>query len=200
MPAGGYVGLEGTCDGSAGSDNLIGALDPGTPPERGAELGEQLLRYGRLDNEAIANVVSFLEKASESGDLCRYGGVDVRQVMLAFFGQVLCVPDPVARFASAGRFVMPQLAMQALDELDAFAERSAERFCALIIKISKILQTVFPTAAFVRVTMVAAFAGCLEQILVFEIAALDELADENLGESERFYEFLSHWLLLVSIP
>ena len=45
----------------------------------------------------------------------------------------------------------------------------------------------------------AALAGGLEQILVLKTAAFDELADENLGESERFYELLSHWLLLVSI-
>jgi hypothetical protein len=124
----------------------------------------------------------------------------MRQVVLAFFGQVLRVPDPVTGLASTGRLVMPQLAVQALYELDAFAERSAERFSSLFIEIPKILQAVFPPTAVVGITVLAAFAGGFEQILVFETAAFDELADENLGESERFYELLSHWLLLVSIP
>jgi hypothetical protein len=48
--------------------------------------------------------------------------------------------------------------------------------------------------------VVAAITRRFKQVLVLEIAAFDELADENLGESERFYELMSHWFLLFSIP
>jgi hypothetical protein len=64
--------------------------------------------------------------ASRSGCLCSYGRINVWQMVLAFFGQTFGVPDPAAGFASTGRLIMAQLAVQALDELDAFAKMSAE--------------------------------------------------------------------------
>ena len=45
--------------------------------------------------------------------------VDVRQVMLRFLRQVLCVPDPVAGFAGAGGFVVTQMLVRRFNELDA---------------------------------------------------------------------------------
>ena len=47
-------------------------------------------------------------------------------MVLALFGQVFCISDPVAGFASAGRLIMVQFAVQGLNQLDAFSERGGE--------------------------------------------------------------------------
>jgi hypothetical protein len=120
-------------------------------------------------------------------------------MMLAFFRQVLCVPDPATGFTVTGRFVMAQLAVQALDELDALTKINAERFGAFFLNVPEILQAVLPATALGRIAVITAIAGRFKQVLVFEIAAFDELADEDFGESERFYELMSHLFLLFSI-
>ncbi len=48
--------------------------------------------------------------------------LDVRKVVFEFFRQVFRIPDPAAGLAGARRLVMPQLAVQRLDELHAFAQ------------------------------------------------------------------------------
>lgn len=57
--------------------------------------------------------------------------INVRQTMLAFFHQVLCVPDPVAGLAGAGGFVVAQVLVQRFDEPDSFTQRNAQRFVSL---------------------------------------------------------------------
>jgi hypothetical protein len=58
-PAMDYARLEGVREGTAASDGFIEAIDPGTSPERKAELKEQLLRYCRFDTEAMVEIVRF---------------------------------------------------------------------------------------------------------------------------------------------
>jgi hypothetical protein len=48
--------------------------------------------------------------------------LDVRQVMLEFFRQVFRIPNPAAGLAGARGLVVPQFAVQGLDQLDAFAQ------------------------------------------------------------------------------
>lgn len=81
-----------------------------------------------FDTEAMVKFVLCFaaDLARQSSCLCSYGRINVRQMVLAFFGQVLCVPDPPAGFAGTSRFVMAQLAVQALDKLDAFTKKTAE--------------------------------------------------------------------------
>ena len=47
---------------------------------------------------------------------------DMRQMMLAFFRDVLGISDPATSFAGAGRFVMPQLTVQRFNKLDPFSQ------------------------------------------------------------------------------
>jgi hypothetical protein len=120
-------------------------------------------------------------------------------MVLAFFRQVLCIPDPATGFTITGRFVVAQLAVQALDELDAFAKINAKRFGGFFLNVPEILQAVFPATAIGRIAVIAAITGRFKQVLVLEIAAFDELADKDFGESERFYNLMSHLFLLFSI-
>lgn len=46
----------------------------------------------------------------------------MRETMLRFLRQVLRVPDPVAGFAGAGRFVVSQMLVQRFDQFDAFSQ------------------------------------------------------------------------------
>jgi hypothetical protein len=54
-----YENLEGVKEGTGASDGFIEAIGAETPPERKAELKEQLLRYCRFDTEAMVEIVRF---------------------------------------------------------------------------------------------------------------------------------------------
>jgi predicted RecB family nuclease len=54
-----YENLEGIKEGTGASDGFIEAIGAETPPERKAELKEQLLRYCRFDTEAMVEIVRF---------------------------------------------------------------------------------------------------------------------------------------------
>jgi hypothetical protein len=55
-----YSELEGIQEGMAASEGYLEAIDPGTSPERKAELKEQLLRYCEFDTQAMVRLVQFL--------------------------------------------------------------------------------------------------------------------------------------------
>jgi len=57
-----YSELEGIQEGTAASEGYLEAIDPETPPQRKAELKEQLLRYCKFDTEAMVRLVQFLGK------------------------------------------------------------------------------------------------------------------------------------------
>jgi hypothetical protein len=54
-----YSMLEGINEGTAASDGYLEAIDPATEAGRKAELKEQLLRYCKLDTEAMVEIVRF---------------------------------------------------------------------------------------------------------------------------------------------
>jgi len=58
-----YSELEGIQEGTDASEGYLEAINPGTNPERKAELKEQLLRYCKFDTEAMVRLVKFLGKA-----------------------------------------------------------------------------------------------------------------------------------------
>jgi hypothetical protein len=61
-----YSQLAGIQEGTAASEGYLEAIDPGTLPERKAELKEQLLRYCRFDTEAMVRLVQYLSNQSGS--------------------------------------------------------------------------------------------------------------------------------------
>ena len=54
-----YSELKGIQEGMAASEGYLEAIDPGTSPERQAELKEQLLRYCKFDTQAMVRLVQF---------------------------------------------------------------------------------------------------------------------------------------------
>ena len=56
-----YAELEGIAEGMGASDGFIEAINPETPPERKAELEEQLLRYCKFDTQAMVEIVRFFQ-------------------------------------------------------------------------------------------------------------------------------------------
>jgi CRISPR/Cas system-associated exonuclease Cas4 (RecB family) len=60
-----YADLEGINEGMAASNGYLEAIDPNTSPERKEQLREELLRYCKLDTEAMVEVVRHLERATE---------------------------------------------------------------------------------------------------------------------------------------
>jgi hypothetical protein len=121
------------------------------------------------------------------------GRVNVRQVMLAFFEQVFCVPDPAAGLAGTGGLIVPQVAMQRFDEFYSFTQGNAEGFFGLQTKLLKIFHAVFPTAVARSVAMVTSFTGGFEHVLVGVIPVLNQFFDHLAGIQKRFYELLLHW-------
>jgi hypothetical protein len=59
-----YADLGGVQEGNAASDAFLELLDPGTPDDRRASLRADLLRYCRLDTEALLRLRRFLSEAS----------------------------------------------------------------------------------------------------------------------------------------
>jgi len=57
-----YEMLEGIKEGTGASDGYLEAINPETTAERKAELEEQLLRYCRVDTEAMVELARFLSK------------------------------------------------------------------------------------------------------------------------------------------
>lgn len=55
-----YSELDGIQEGMGASKGYLEAIDPGTSPERKAELKEQLLRYCEFDTQAMVRLVQFL--------------------------------------------------------------------------------------------------------------------------------------------
>ncbi len=55
-----YGELEGIQEGTAASEGYLEVIDPATPEPRRAELKDQLLRYCKLDSEAMVRLVRFL--------------------------------------------------------------------------------------------------------------------------------------------
>jgi hypothetical protein len=119
--------------------------------------------------------------------------VNVRQVMLAFFQQVLCVPDPDAGLAGAGGFVMPQMTMQRFNKSDSFTQGNAQGFFGLKTKLLKIFHAVIPTAIARSVAMMTSFAGRLEHVFVGVVPVLNQFFDHLARIQKRFYELLLHW-------
>jgi len=113
--------------------------------------------------------------------------LDVRQMMLYFFRQVLGVTNPAAGFAGAGRFIVSQTPVKRLHQLDAFAQGLAELFSGLVVTVHEVFKAVIPVAIAATVTVMTAFAGSFVEILVGVVAAFDELPDQQSGISERFY-------------
>lgn len=111
----------------------------------------------------------------------------VRKMMLDFFRQMLCVPNPAAGFAGAGCFVVPQTPVKRLNQFDAFAQGIAEFFRRLVVAMHEVFQAMVPTAVATTVTMMTAFACSFVEIFVGVVAAFDELPDQQSGISERFY-------------
>ena len=72
--------------------------------------------------------------------------IDVGQSMFAFFHQVLRVPDPVARFAGAGSFIMSQVFVQRFDQSYAFAQGNTQGFIGLQAQLLEVLHAMVPTA------------------------------------------------------
>lgn len=124
------------------------------------------------------------------------GWFDVRQVVFALFREMFCVSDPVAGFARAGSFVVVQLAVERLDELDALAERSGQRLDRHFFEFPEILETGFPTAIFAG-AVVTAFTRGFKQVVVLVIVFFDEVLNEYTGIGKRFYELLPHDFLLL---
>jgi hypothetical protein len=103
--------------------------------------------------------------------------VNVRQVMLAFFQQMFCVPDPVAGLAGTGGFVMPQMTMQRFNKSDSFTQGNAEGFLGLQTKLLKVFHAVIPTAIACSCAMITSFAGRLEHVFVGVVPILNQLFD-----------------------
>lgn len=61
-----YANLAGINDGTAASEGFIEAIDPETDWVRKAEIEEQLLRYCRLDTEAMVEIVRFFSGSEGS--------------------------------------------------------------------------------------------------------------------------------------
>ena len=53
------------------------------------------------------------------------GRIYMRQVVFRFLRQVFRVPDPVARFAGAGCFIMPEVLVKRFDESNTLSQRNA---------------------------------------------------------------------------
>ena len=68
-----YSLLAGIAEGMAAADGYVEAISPATTPARKAELEEQLLRYCRLDTEAMVKIVEFLSNAQPTGTLAQMG-------------------------------------------------------------------------------------------------------------------------------
>jgi hypothetical protein len=113
--------------------------------------------------------------------------LDVWQMMLNFFRQVLGVTNPATGFAGAGRLVVSQTPVKRLNQLDAFTQRLAEFFGGLVVAVHEVFKAVIPVAITATVTVMTAFAGGFVEILVGVVAAFDELPDQQSGISERFY-------------
>jgi hypothetical protein len=121
------------------------------------------------------------------------GRVNVRQLMLAFFQQVFCVPDPDAGLAGAGGFVMPQMTVQRFNKFDSFTQGNAQGFFGLLTKLLKVFHAVIPTAIARSVAVITSFAGRLEHVLMGVIPILDQFLDHLARIQKRFYELLLHW-------
>jgi hypothetical protein len=113
--------------------------------------------------------------------------LDMRKMMLDLFRQVLGIPNPAAGLAGARRLVMPKVSVKRLDQLDAFPERLAELFEALLVAMREVLETVIPVAITAAVAVITALAGRLVEILMRVVASFDELLDQQSGKTERFY-------------
>ncbi|MCO4811275.1 MAG: hypothetical protein KC572_06710 [Gammaproteobacteria bacterium] len=117
----------------------------------------------------------------------------MRQVMLAFFEQAFCVPDPVAGLAGTGGFVMPQMTMQRFNKSDSFTQGNAQGFFGFQTKLLKVFHAVIPTAIACSFAMITSFAGRLEHVLVSVIPTLNQFFDHFARIQKRFYELLLHW-------
>jgi len=112
--------------------------------------------------------------------------VDVWEMMFHLLSQVFRVSNPVAGFARAGRFVVTQVPVQCLDELDAFTQRSAQDFRRHVINAFEVLHAGFP-AAIVTGAVITPFAGGFKNILAMIVVVFDELLEQQAGIHEGFY-------------
>jgi hypothetical protein len=119
--------------------------------------------------------------------------VNVRQVVLAFFQQMFCVPDPDAGLAGTRGFVMPQMTMQRFNKPDSFTQGNAKGFFGLQTKLLEVFHAVIPTAIACSVAMITSFAGRLEHVFVGVIPILNQFFDHFARIQKRFYELLLHW-------
>ena len=55
-----YANLEGIKEGMGASEAYLEAIAPGTDPQRKAQIEEELLRYCKLDTEAMVRLVHFI--------------------------------------------------------------------------------------------------------------------------------------------
>ena len=60
-----YADLDGVSDGMAAANGFLEAIDPATTPERKAQLEDELLKYCKLDTEAMVEIVRFLVALDE---------------------------------------------------------------------------------------------------------------------------------------
>ena len=72
--------------------------------------------------------------------------INMRQVMLTFFHQVFCLPDPDARLTSACGFIVSQVLVQRFAEADAFTQGNAKGFVSFQTKLLEIFHALVPTA------------------------------------------------------
>jgi hypothetical protein len=98
----------------------------------------------------------------------------MRQMVLAFFRQMFRVSDPAAGFAGTGCLIVPQFAMQCLDQFDAFTQRYAQGLRRFVVEVPEILHAGNPTAVGRRATVVAPFASRIKQALVRIVPFFDE--------------------------
>jgi hypothetical protein len=122
----------------------------------------------------------------------------MREVMFHLLGQMLRISNPVAGFAGASRLIMAQVLVQSLDKLDAFTQRNTQTLVGHILEVPEVLHTCLPTATVTR-AVIAPFAGGFEHILVVVVVVVDQLLEQQAGIHERFYELLSHRILLSTM-
>jgi hypothetical protein len=119
--------------------------------------------------------------------------VNVWQVVLAFFQQVFCVPDPDTGLAGTCGFVVPQMTMQRFNKSDSFTQGNAKGFFGLQTKLLKVFHAVIPTAIACSVAMITSFARRLEHVFMGVIPVLNQFFDHLARIQKRFYELLLHW-------
>lgn len=102
----------------------------------------------------------------------------MRKMVLAFLRQVLGVPDPDTGLAGTGCLIVSQFAVQCLDQLYPFAQRSAENCCRFFFEISEVLQAFGPFTFPVTVAVIAAFTGCLVEVVVLEVALFNKFLNQ----------------------